>query len=81
MNDMLQSMRSGNGIVLRPVRGKRLVLAPGMPSKRLLFTSEELGYWLRIPAFGDPAAAQQTFNADMGVLLATLRQRLVRSRQ
>jgi hypothetical protein len=30
---------------------------------------------------GDPAAAQQTFNADMGVLLATLRQRLVRSKQ
>lgn len=57
MNDMLQSMRSGNGIVLRPVRGKKATLAPGVPSKRLLLTSEELGYWLRIPAFGDPAAA------------------------
>ena len=57
MNDMLQSMRSGNGIVLRPVRGRKAVLAPGVPSKRLLFTSEELGYWLRIPAFCDPAAA------------------------
>ncbi|MEB3102854.1 type IV secretory system conjugative DNA transfer family protein [Ferviditalea candida] len=57
MNDMLQTMKSGNGIVLRPVRGKRAVFAPGMPSKKLLFTSEELGYWLRIPAFGDPASA------------------------
>jgi len=56
MNDMLQSMRSGNGIVLRPVRGKKAVLAPGVPSKKLLFTSDELGYWLYIPAFGDPAA-------------------------
>ncbi|WP_373230596.1 type IV secretory system conjugative DNA transfer family protein [Cohnella sp.] len=57
MNDMLQSMRRGNGIVLRPVRGKRAVLEPGLPTKKLLFTAEELGYWLRIPAFGDPAAA------------------------
>jgi len=57
MNDMLQSMRSGNGIVLRPVRGNKAALAPGVPSKKLLFTSEELGCWLRIPAFGDPAAA------------------------
>ncbi|MGG1314223.1 type IV secretory system conjugative DNA transfer family protein [Cohnella laeviribosi] len=57
MNDMLQSMRSGNGIVLRPVRGNKALLTPGAPSKKLLFTSEELGYWLRIPAFGDPAAA------------------------
>lgn len=57
MNDMLQSMRSGNGIVLGAVRGKRADLAPGLPSKKLLFTAEELGYWLRIPAFGDPAAA------------------------
>lgn len=57
MNDMLQSMRSGNGIVLRPVKGKKQVFAPGTPSKQLLLASEELGYWLRIPAFGDPAAA------------------------
>ncbi|MFC0213819.1 ATP-binding protein [Paenibacillus chartarius] len=57
MNDMLQTMKSGNGIVLRPVRGKRAAPIPGWPSKKLLLTSEELGYWLRIPAFGDPAAA------------------------
>nr|WP_238357784.1 ATP-binding protein [Cohnella zeiphila] len=57
MNDMLQAMRNGNGIVLRPVRSKNAVLGPGTPSKRLLFSSEELGFWLRIPGFGDPAAA------------------------
>ncbi|MBW4081282.1 type IV secretory system conjugative DNA transfer family protein [Paenibacillus sp. S150] len=56
MNDMLQAMRKGNGILLRPVRKSQAVLAPGIPSKKLLFTSEELGYWLRIPAYGDPAA-------------------------
>ncbi|THF74363.1 type IV secretory system conjugative DNA transfer family protein [Cohnella fermenti] len=60
MNDMLQTMRSGNGIVLRPVSGKRATLGPGQPSKKLLFTSEELGYWLRIPAFGDSVAAHMT---------------------
>ncbi len=60
MNDMLQTMRNGNGIVLRPVKGKRATLGPGQPTKRLLLTSEELGYWLRIPAFGDPAAAHMT---------------------
>ncbi|MCY9668711.1 ATP-binding protein [Paenibacillus alginolyticus] len=59
MNDMLQSMRSGNGIVLRPVRGRQtpILFSPGMPSKKLLFTAEELGYWLRIPVYGDLAAA------------------------
>lgn len=57
MNDMLQSMRSGNGIVLRSVKGKKAMLTPGPPSKQLLLTSEELGYWLRIPAHGDPASA------------------------
>jgi hypothetical protein len=57
MNDMLQSMRSGNGIVLRQVKGKRAIPGPGLPATHLLFTSEELGYWLRIPAYGDPAAA------------------------
>lgn len=56
MNDMLQSMRSGNGILLRPVRGRKRIMTPGVPTRSLLFSSEELGYWLRIPAHGDPAA-------------------------
>jgi len=57
MNDMLQSIRNGNGIFLRRLKGNRMFDGLGWPSKRLLFTSEELGYWLRMPAFGDPAAA------------------------
>jgi hypothetical protein len=58
MNDTLQSMRNGNGLFLRLIRSKKIVklLQHGTPTKRLLFTSEELGHWLRIPAFGQPAA-------------------------
>jgi len=68
INDTLQSMRKGNGLFLRPIRSKKVgkLLRNGTPTKRLLFTSEELGHWLRIPAFGQPAAAHmQTMHAKI----------------
>lgn len=54
MNDTLQSMRHGNGLYLRPVRAKTIEkkLQQGTPSRRLLFTSEELGHWLQLPMLG-----------------------------
>lgn len=56
MNTMLQSMRRGNGILLRKMRSGKAHLAVGKPSKRFLLTSEELGHWLQYPSAPDPAA-------------------------
>lgn len=68
MNDTLQTMRNGNGLFLRSIRPKRIgkLLQHGTPTRRLLFTSEELGHWLRVPTFGQPAAAHmQTMHAKI----------------
>ncbi len=56
MNDMLQSMRTGNGILLHPIRKRKRMLKPGIPTKQILLSSEELGYWLQIPAYGETGA-------------------------
>ncbi|WP_230633097.1 type IV secretion system DNA-binding domain-containing protein [Paenibacillus athensensis] len=59
MNDMLKAMRNGNGLFLRPVRSKKIAdfLQAGTPTRRLLFSSEELGCWLRFPVYGQSGAA------------------------
>ncbi|MFC4306405.1 type IV secretory system conjugative DNA transfer family protein [Cohnella boryungensis] len=68
MNDTLLTMRNGNGLILKPIRTKKIgkLLLEGTPMKKLLFTSGELGHWLRFPTFGQQGAAHmQTMHAKI----------------
>ena len=60
MNVTLQSMTDENGLFFRSMKADKMkkLLKAGVPSSlRLLFTSDELAHWLRIPSVGQPAAA------------------------